>query len=111
MTLPHPFLMSPVLAATITGVLAVIGIYVGAVLNRQHKTMAEVKEQVANSHSTNLRHDVDRVIHGMDELKQMAHAQATALNNMRLDMGWERRERIDLAGRVSRLEEGEVNAD
>lgn len=100
-------LTSPVMEALVAGVLSVIGTAVGIVLNRQHKTMKEVKEQVANNHGSNLRHDVDRVINGVDNLTLMLHNNSTALNNMRIDMGWERRERIDLAGRVSRLESEE----
>ena len=88
--------------ALVTGVLSIIGIAVAEILRRQHKAIGEVKEnsnivreQTQNSHKTNLRDDIDRVLHGIDMLTEQ-------MNVVRLDTAWERRERMDLANRLER---------
>lgn len=95
-------LESPVVVAFVTGLLAIIGTAVAEVLRRQHKAIGALKEnsdivreQTQNSHKTNLRDDIDRVIHGIDMLTEQ-------MNVIRLDTAWERRERMDLAARFER---------
>jgi ubiquinone biosynthesis protein UbiJ len=34
----------------------------------QRGTLAEVKEQVANTHSTNLREDIDNIAHSVEQI-------------------------------------------
>lgn len=95
-------LNSGVGVALVTGILSIIGIAVAEVLRRQHKAIGAVKansdivrEQTQNSHKTNLRDDIDRVLHGIDTLTEQ-------MNVIRLDTAWERRERMDLAARFER---------
>ena len=66
-----------------------------------------IHEQVANSHSTNLRDDIDQIHHA---LEQVVSAQATVIEQQREtrrdiggirdEMRTERQERLDLARRV-----------
>lgn len=62
---------TPVIVALITAsatvLVAVIGVGV-ELLRRQGKRISEVREHVANSHETNLRHDVDKVLAGLDQV-------------------------------------------
>lgn len=60
--------------------------------------LAEVKEQVANTHDTNLREDIDSLGHRLD-------AVLDGLGSVRLDVSWMRRDHMDLTHRVVRLEE------
>ncbi len=54
------------------------------------RILGEVKEQVANSHGTNLRDDLDLI--------------RDLVMEVRADSAWVRRDHIDLEVRVSRLE-------
>jgi hypothetical protein len=60
-----------------------------------------VREQVQNSHGTNLRDDVDRVLNGIDRL-------ADQMATVQLDVSWIRREQLDQADRLGILEGGSV---
>jgi len=97
--------------ALISGVLALIGIIVGEVLRRQGNALKEVREHAAavreqtqNSHTTNLRDDIDAVKDGVSALLMGQQLHADAITNLRTDLAWERRERMDLASRVSRID-------
>lgn len=102
--------MSPeVLAALIAAVPAVLGVpplYLS--LRRKRRVLEAVQHQVQNSHTTNLRDDVDRVIElvelsltGQDGLRQ-------DMALLREDLGLERRERMSLENRVDGIIEGRV---
>lgn len=80
---------------------------VGERLRRQTVALAEVREhsqetrdQVSNSHSTNLRDDLDRVINGLDRVLDGQERHEEALAALREEMAHERRERLALATRV-----------
>lgn len=102
--------MVEVMVAFITGGFGLVGILIPILIkqNRAIKSVQEdsaaAREQVQNSHRSNLRDDLDMVMAGVHRIEQTLDNQATALNNMRIDLGWERRERMDLAHRVERLE-------
>lgn len=64
---------------------------------RQHNAVREVRAQVKNSHSTNLRDDIDRVLRALER-------QEGALGGIRTDMRVEREERLTLERRVDRFE-------
>jgi hypothetical protein len=59
--------------------------------------LSEVKEQVANTHDTNLREDIDSLGHRID-------AVLDGMGAMRLDVSWIRRDHIDLTHRVALIE-------
>lgn len=64
---------SSIVTSAITAAAAVVVAVVGERQRRQHRTTArtvrDVKEQVANSHSTNLRDDIDRVLDGIEGIR------------------------------------------
>lgn len=61
------------------------------------RVQAEIRDQVSNSHGTNLRDDLDIV----RDLVLEVH---TELRDLRTDLAWERRERADVSRRVDLLE-------
>lgn len=65
---------------------------------RQGKIVSEVREQVKNQHSTNLRDDVDRVIAAVETLSHDVRALRTDL------MAEEDRRRAQIAGIYDELE-------
>ncbi|WP_327292434.1 DUF2746 domain-containing protein [Streptomyces sp. NBC_01198] len=83
-------------------------------LRRNTAALAEVREhtqeardQVANTHTTNLRDDLDRVIDGLDRVLEGQARHDEALNQHGRDIGGlreevahERRERLALAERL-----------
>lgn len=108
-------LASPVLESTIAGILTIIGAFVADGLRRNRRDLREIKghseetrEQVKNSHGTNLRHDLDVVIAGVNKINDAIERQGDVLVMMRQDISWERRERIDLAERVGRMEGNDI---
>lgn len=60
-------------------------------LLRGRRDIRHVKEQVTNSHTTNLRDDISAI--------------AARVDLVLTDTAWMRREQTDLAGRIARLEE------
>ena len=58
-----------IITAGITAASAVVVAIVGANQRRQHRTVRAVEEQVANSHTTNLRDDIDRVLDGIEGIR------------------------------------------
>lgn len=87
--------------AIITGVLGVIGLVLAAViprLHRQGRALEVVREQVQNSHKTNLRDDLDVI---RDEMRAGFAKLGDVINGVAIDLAWERRERIDLAERLT----------
>jgi hypothetical protein len=100
-------LNSPVGVALVTGLLSVIGIAVAEFMRRNHKALKEVRatteasrEQVQNSHSTNLRDDLDEVMQGVRALLLGQERHTEQIETISVDLAWERRERGDLARRL-----------
>lgn len=94
-----------VLAAIVSGSCAVTASAVAVVLGaiRPRKALAAVHEQVANTHSTNLREDVDQVLDelrllrvGQVQVIETQHIHGEAIANLRTDTAWNRRELADL---------------
>lgn len=86
----------------------------GWIASRRQKAVQdsvnEVVSQVANTHSTNLRDDLDKVLKSLDDtvsqVAAMAETQrslAAQLQNIQQDIHLERRERAALTERVDRL--------
>lgn len=88
------------LTAIITAGGTVVSAFLGFMANKVHKSwtgVQEVREQVSNGHSTNLRADIDEILEGQKELLTGQAAHAARIEDLRVDLDWERRERMDLA--------------
>lgn len=96
-----------VLVAFITSGFGLVGVLAGVIvplLVRQKRAMKEVKHQVSNSHKTNLRDDLDRAIHGIERVLTVLDQHGQQIADLRTDLAWERRERMDLAHRVTGIQ-------
>ncbi|AER48742.1 hypothetical protein SEA_EXPLOSIONERVOSA_32 [Mycobacterium phage ExplosioNervosa] len=78
------------------------------------KKLGDIKEQVANSHSTNLRDDIDRVLasvatlaEGLGDVKTDVRDARTDIADVRRDLRLEREERIN--GDRLRIEAQSIN--
>lgn len=69
----------------------------------QKASMHVVKEQVQNSHSTNLRDDLDKVAELVQSVLDNQGRTHSDLTQIRTDLGTERTERLYLAGRIEGL--------
>ncbi|MFJ1932613.1 DUF2746 domain-containing protein [Kitasatospora sp. NPDC088160] len=78
---------------------ALAGVLVELV-RRQSSTVAEVREQVANSHGTNLRDDVDHVIDRLDLVLDGQQRHSAELADLRREIAHERTERLAVAERL-----------
>ncbi|WJN63041.1 tail needle protein [Streptomyces phage phiScoe3] len=85
---------------------AMLGVFV-ELLRRNHKALSEVKEnaqeardQVANTHSTNLRDDLDRVHDDVREVLDVLRQHGSEIAGLRTDLRQERVERHALSERV-----------
>jgi hypothetical protein len=91
--------MDPLTAAALIGgcasvMVALIGLFGVIIPKLMHNTneLAEVKEQVSNTHGSNLRDDLDFI--------------RDVILDMRTDLGWIRRDHMDLTHRVTLIEGG-----
>lgn len=89
------------LAAVMVAVVTVIGSRMakhGKQIAANREDMQVVREQVTNAHNTNLRDDLDTL---RDLVTSGFHEMREGLHDMRVDLAWERRERQDLARRLT----------
>lgn len=97
-------------SATITGgvtlTVALLGVC-AEMLRRQKKALYEVKghaeaacEQVQNSHGTNLRDDLDRVMDGLDQLLEGQRQHTKDITGLREEIRHERVERVYVEKRL-----------
>lgn len=70
----------------------------------QRADLREVKEQVANTHDTNLRHDVDKLINGVSELIDQGRQTSKDIGGLREELRTERLERIQQGARLHSVE-------
>ena len=90
--------MNPeVQAALVSGVFLLLVALV-PILLAQSRRLRSVQNQVRNGHETNLRDDIDylhaTVVNGFIDVNRR-------VDNIATDLAWERRERIDLAERLT----------
>jgi len=106
-----PFTLDPAIReALISGggtALVTLAGLITQLLRRQTKALAEVREhaleareQVSNTHETNLRDDLDKVIGGLDQLLDGQARHEEALHDLRLEVAHERTERLAVADRL-----------
>lgn len=69
-------------------------------INEVREHAAEAREQVANTHSTNLRDDLDKVIAGLDLVLAGQARHEDALREIRGDLAHERSERLAVEQRL-----------
>lgn len=69
-------------------------------LRKQAGQIGEISEQVKNSHETNLRDDVDRVLSGVETLVEAQRRQGQDITGIREDVRMERTERVALSDRL-----------
>jgi predicted nucleic acid-binding Zn-ribbon protein len=76
-------------------------------MRRQAKAISEVaghaleaRDQVANTHSTNLRDDLDAVAYRIDRVLALQEAHSADIAALRSDIAHERRERLAVAERL-----------
>lgn len=69
-------------------------------LNRMGAHVRQAREQVRNSHGTNLRDDLDKVIDGVGRLLLGQDRQSSEIAGLRKDLRVEREERLALTARV-----------
>ncbi|MEU5902152.1 DUF2746 domain-containing protein [Streptomyces venezuelae] len=89
------------ISAAGTVAVALIGALV-ELLRRQHRVMGEVRDQVSNTHTTNLRDDVDRVITGLGQVLEGQAQHSREMAGIRDDLAHERAERLAVAERLDR---------
>lgn len=74
-------------------------------ITEQQKNLAEVHDQVQNSHKTNLRDDMDRVLDKLDDVIGGQRRHDKEIAGIREDLRQERQERMALAARVDNWED------
>lgn len=79
---------------------AITGVATTALTVRQHREVVMVRAQVKNSHSTNLREDVDKVLDKLDAVIDGQSRHDSEIAGLRADMRVERQERLALASRL-----------
>jgi Protein of unknown function (DUF2746) len=96
--------LDPTVQSAIVGLVGAVLValisLLGILMQRHNKTLNTVRDQVQNSHSTNLRDDVDRVLEGVAQLAEMSRAHGYELGHLRRDLQQERVERQALSERV-----------
>ena len=97
--------VSLVTAGSTVGV-ALIGVLV-ELARRQHNALSAVAEDVqvardhvANTHTTNLRDDIDSLMHRIDRVIDAQEVHGRELAALREDIAHERRERLAVAERL-----------
>lgn len=94
---------TPVQSAVVTAAGTIIVALVGValeLLRRSHQRLGEVKEQVQNSHGTNLRDDLDQVVAAVSRIESAQTLNATAITELRAELRHERVERLDVERRL-----------
>ncbi|MEU3045815.1 DUF2746 domain-containing protein [Streptomyces sp. NPDC006984] len=89
-----------------TVLVAVLGI-AAEFLRRQAKAIntvaehaQEARDQVSNTHATNLRDDLDAVAHRIDRVLELQERHSEDIAALRADISHERRERLAVAERL-----------
>jgi hypothetical protein len=90
--------MDPTITAAIIATLPGAATLVLAAHNRRHT--AVIRAEVTNSHTTNLREDVDKVLDKLDAVIEGQTRHDSEIASLRADMRVERQERLALAERL-----------
>lgn len=98
----EPPVQAAIATSAATVVVALIGVAL-ELLRRSHKKLGAVRDQVENSHGTNLRDDIDHVIAAVSRIEEMQKFHTGAIAGMREEMRQQRVEHHDLEKQVHRL--------
>lgn len=82
-----------------TVMVAAIGI-LAEFARRQSSTLTEVRDQVANTHDTNLRDDLDAVMYRIDRVIDSQEQHGKSIDRLCNEIGQERRERLSVSDRL-----------
>ncbi|MEV3858486.1 DUF2746 domain-containing protein [Streptomyces sp. NPDC050095] len=89
-----------------TVLVALVGVLVelvrrqGTALNEVREHAQEARDQVSNTHSTNLRDDLDRVISGLDRVLTGQAEHSRDIRELRTELSHERIERLAVSERL-----------
>jgi L-serine deaminase len=86
--------------AALVGVLVELVRRQGTALAEVREHAQEAREQVSNTHSTNLRDDLDRVISGLDQVLAGQAEHSRDIRELRAELSHERAERLAVAERL-----------
>lgn len=88
------------ISASVTGLFAWLNARAGTRKVEQVQQTAEaIKDQVKNSHDTNLRDDIDKLAVLMTKAVEIGERNSAEIGHLRQDIHMERRERLSLADR------------
>ncbi|WP_432006296.1 DUF2746 domain-containing protein [Streptomyces parvus] len=88
------------LGVALVGVLVELVRRQGAALSAVAENTQETRDHVANTHTTNLRDDIDSLMHRLDRVIDAQEVHGRELSGLRQDMTHERRERLAVAERL-----------
>ncbi|WP_406192327.1 DUF2746 domain-containing protein [Streptomyces griseus] len=88
------------LGVALVGVLVELVRRQGNALSAVAENVQEARDHVANTHSTNLRDDIDSVMYRLDRVMDAQESHGRELTGLRQDMSHERRERLAVAERL-----------
>jgi hypothetical protein len=86
--------------AALVGVLVELVRRQGTALNEVREHAQEAREQVSNTHTTNLRDDLDRVIEGLDRVLVGQAEHKRDMRELRAELAHERSERLAVSERL-----------
>jgi methylthioribose-1-phosphate isomerase len=89
-----------VVTAAFMGVLVELVRRQGTALAEVREHAQEAREQVSNTHSTNLRDDLDRVISGLDRVLEGQAEHSRDIRELRSELSHERSERLAVSERL-----------
>ncbi|WP_217129365.1 DUF2746 domain-containing protein [Streptomyces sp. AC558_RSS880] len=89
-----------VVTAALVGVLVELVRRQGTALNEVREHTQEARDQVSNTHSTNLRDDLDRVISGLDLVLAGQAEHSRDIRELRAELSHERVERLAVSERL-----------
>ncbi|MGZ2360722.1 DUF2746 domain-containing protein [Streptomyces sp. 372A] len=89
-----------VVTAALAGVLVELVRRQGSAIAEVREHAQEARDQVSNTHSTNLRDDLDRVISGLDRVLAGQADHSRDIRDLRADLSHERVERLAVSERL-----------
>ncbi|EFL15317.1 DUF2746 domain-containing protein [Streptomyces sp. C] len=89
-----------VVSAAFMGVVIELVRRQGAALAEVREHTQEARDQVSNTHTTNLRDDLDRVISGLDRVLEGQAEHSRDIRELRAELSHERVERLAVAERL-----------
>ncbi|MFF7254784.1 DUF2746 domain-containing protein [Streptomyces microflavus] len=101
-----PATQAALVSAAGTVLVALVGVLVelvrrqGTALNEVREHAQEARDQVSNTHTTNLRDDLDRVISGLDRVLTGQAEHSRDIRELRIELTHERAERLAVSERL-----------